>query len=65
MSNFIDLTTKIDSDDVACCPFCDNPILELEGAALFFAHGCKMLGHSGCIEANLKEMESNKETKHE
>lgn len=45
-----DLSAFIDADSMACCPICDNAILDWEPACLIFAHDCKCLGHIQCAE---------------
>lgn len=34
----------------ACCPLCDNAIMEHDEAGLYFAEGAKCLVHFSCLE---------------
>jgi hypothetical protein len=46
----IDLTERIEIDDMSLCPLCDQPILNYEEISIFSAHGMVGLIHKGCAE---------------
>lgn len=45
----------------ACCPLCDNAIMEYEEAGLYFAEGAKSLSHLSCLEEVADEEDKDDE----
>ena len=48
MNDFTDAIE--DPETMPLCPFCDQPIMDYEPAAVIAAHGVRALAHSCCVE---------------
>jgi hypothetical protein len=46
----INLDGKMEPEDIALCPLCDNAMLEWDETSVIECGGAKCLAHSDCIE---------------
>lgn len=45
-----EIMIELDPEDIACCPICDNAIMDYEPAVIVSSGGAKCLAHEMCID---------------